>query len=223
MVRFWHYIPPIVLVPIRSRPPVSMTVACAPMASLSEITAVLQDRDSGDAPDVDQMYPLVYDMLRDMARKHLARHNASATLNTTSLVHEAYLKLSEQSSLSWNDRIHFLAIASRAMRYIIVDYVRYKTAEKRGGSDADVPLAEHLVGAGPVRLGHVVDLNDALQKLEDADPRAGRVVECRFFGGLTVEETAEALGCSKRTVKRDWRKARMMLYRMMKPNDAPDP
>lgn len=189
------------------------------MASPSDVTAILQDRAPGEPPDVDRMYPHVYDMLRDMARKHLAQHSVSDTLNTTSLVHEAYLKLSEQSNLSWSDRIHFLAIASRAMRYIIVDYVRYKSADKRGGKDADLSLEEHRVGSAPIQIGRVVDLNDALEKLEDADPRAGRVVECRFFGGLSVEETAEALGCSGRTVKRDWRKARIMLFRMMKPND----
>lgn len=189
------------------------------MAPPSNVTSILQDRAPGESPDVDRMYPHVYDMLRDMARKHLSQHNASDTLNTTSLVHEAYLKLSEQSNLSWSDRIHFLAIASRAMRYIIVDYVRYKTADKRGGKQVDLSLEDHLVGQRPIRIGRIVDLNDALEKLEEADPRAGRVVECRFFGGLSVEETAEALGCSGRTVKRDWRKARMMLFRMMKPED----
>jgi RNA polymerase sigma factor (TIGR02999 family) len=198
---------------------VSPMTTPSPMTTSSDVTALLQDRAPGESPDVDRMYPLVYDMLRDMARKHLARHGASDTLNTTSLVHEAYLKLSEQSNLSWSDRIHFLAIASRAMRYIIVDYVRYKSADKRGGSQPNLSLEEHLVGRDAIRHGRIVDLNDALEKLEQADPRAGRVVECRFFGGLTVEETAEALGCSGRTVKRDWRKARMMLFRMMKSDD----
>jgi RNA polymerase sigma factor (TIGR02999 family) len=193
------------------------------MAPPSDVTAMLQNRAPGEAPDVDRMYPHVYDMLRDMARRHLSQHRIGDTLNTTSLVHEAYLRLAEQSNLTWSDRVHFLAIASRAMRFIIVDYVRYKSADKRGGSQTPVQIKEQLVGAAPMKLGQVLDLNRALRHLESADPRAGRVVECRFFGGMSVEETAEALGCSGRTVKRDWRKARMMLFRMMKSDDTPIP
>jgi RNA polymerase sigma factor (TIGR02999 family) len=105
------------------------------------------------------------------------------------------------------------------MRFVVVDYVRHRTADKRGGEDAPLPLDPQRIGESPVRIGALLDLDDALDHLETTDERAARVVECRFFGGLTVEETAEALQCSPRTVKRDWRKARLLLYRHLHPRD----
>lgn len=165
--------------------------------------------------DVDRIYPHVYDALRKLAHRQLARNRRHASLDTTSLVHEAYLRLADQSQLSWKDRAHFLAIASRAMRFVLVDAVRRRTAAKRGGAATPLALDDSRVGAAPVRVDHLLDLHDALDTLARADARAARVVECRFFGGLSVPETAEALGVSGRTVKRDWRKARLLLYRMM--------
>lgn len=187
-----------------------------------DVTTLLQTRTPGEPPDVDRIYPEVYTTLRQLARKHLAKDRPGDTLNTTSLVHEAYLRLVDQTKLSWNDRAHFLAIASRAMRFVIVDAIRRRTADKRGGTAQTLPLDPGRVGREPMPLGAVLDLNDALDRLAAIEERAVRVVECRFFGGLTVKETAEALDCSARTVKRDWRKARLLLFRMMHPSAPPD-
>jgi RNA polymerase sigma factor (TIGR02999 family) len=169
---------------------------------------------------IDEVYAHVYDALRGLAHRHLAKNRRHATLNTTSLVHEAYLRLVDQSQLSWKDRAHFLAIASRAMRFVLVDAVRRRMAAKRGGGATPVSLETAHVGEAPWRAGQLLDLHDALDTLASADARAARVVECRFFGGLSVPETAEALGVSGRTVKRDWRKARLLLYRLMQPGDG---
>ena len=184
------------------------------------VTTVLQARPPNEPPDVDRIYPEVYDTLRILARRQLGKSRGRPTLDTTSLVHEAYLRLADQSQLSWKDKAHFLAIASRAMRFVIVDYVRRRTADKRGGEQSPLSLDPKRVGKEPPRIGALLDLNDALEQLETIDERAARVVECRFFGGLTVKETAEALQCSPRTVKRDWRKARLLLYRRIHPRTA---
>jgi RNA polymerase sigma factor (TIGR02999 family) len=206
--------------------------------SLPDLTAVVKRcrrgrTDAAEPPAtdasaaIDEVYAHVYDALRELAHRHLRYDSPHATLNTTSLVHEAYLRLVDQSQLSWNDRAHFMAIASRAMRFVLVDAVRRRMADKRGNGTLPLSLAEPSVGAtvgeeAPWRAGQLLDLHAALDTLAKADARAARVVECRFFGGLSVPETAEALGVSARTVKRDWRKARLLLYRMMRPNEAPD-
>ena len=163
----------------------------------------------GDREAVDRLFSLAYGELRHLA--HLVRRRgAGETLNTTALVHEAYLKLRPERGLEIEDRAHFTYIVARAMRQVVVDAARRKAADKRGGSDTPVTLDESI-RAAPVRVEELIALGDALDELERVDPRKARVVECRFFGGLTVEETAEALGISPPTVKRDWRVARAWL------------
>jgi RNA polymerase sigma factor (TIGR02999 family) len=163
-------------------------------------------------------FPLVYDELREVAHRHLEREAQGHTLSTTALVHEAYLRLCEQSSGAFNDRVHFFAIAARAMRRILVDHARRHHAVKRGDGAQRVPL-ESLEGlAIDERAGLLVGLDEALVRLESLDARQAQVVELRFFGGLTEEETAHAIGIGLRTVKRDWAKARSWLYQSLYPD-----
>src|SRR5690606_16367285 len=164
-----------------------------------------------------------------LARHHRARWHGNDTLNTTALVHEAYLKLVGGED-GYAGRAHFLAVASKAMRHVLYTYAERQAAQKRGGGAADLPLDEAAL-VPPHRAEAVVALEEALARLEVVDERAARVVECRFFGGLEVEETAEALGVSARTVTRDWAAARAWLYGELKrdlldpapgpPDDAP--
>jgi len=163
----------------------------------------------GDREAVDRLFSLAYGELHRLARVVRSR-GASQTLNTTALVHEAYLKLRPEQGLTVEDRAHFTYIVARAMRQVVVDAARRKAADKRGGGNAPVTLDESL-RAAPVRAEQLIRLEDALRELEQVDPRRARIVECRFFGGLTVEETAVALGVSTPTIKRDWRVARAWL------------
>ncbi len=178
------------------------------------ITSLLKG-DLHDGPVLDRLLPLVYDELRLMARRHLLGEHENHTLNTTGLVHEAYLKLVDQTWASAEGRGYFFGAASRAMRQILVDHARRKVRTKRGGNQQAIPLEEHHL----VVDGFDTDLlavDDALRELAGIEPRAVRVIECRFFGGLSVEETAEALGISVRTVKRDWILAKAWLYRKLR-------
>ena len=174
------------------------------------ITELLELWKRGDSDAARTLVPLVYQQLRAIARRQLGGQQ-SQTLNTTALVHEAYLKLGRPSRLSLENRHHFFAVAAKAMRQLIVDHARRRAAEKRGGQfeivtvdETDVPVA--------ARAEEIVNLNAALDRLSEVDDRLARLVELRFFAGLSVEETAAALDCSPRTVKRDWRKARAFLY-----------
>lgn len=164
---------------------------------------------AGDPEAVNRLVPLLYQDLRRIARIQLRRRAAHDSLDTGGLVHEAYLRLVDQSRAEWRDRGHFLAVASIAMRQIAVDHVRRRLRVKRGGAEAAVPLESGHGSRDDWERILAVDL--ALQKLEAADARLARVVECRFFGGLSEEETAEALGVSLRTAQREWYKARAWL------------
>lgn len=176
------------------------------------MTDPAQPPDAGDRSALDRAFPLVYDELRHLAHRHLQREAAGHTLSTTALVHEAYLRLGERPSPPWGDRAHFFALAATAMRRILVDHARRQHAAKRGGAPRRVPL-EGIEGMpAEERAELFVALDDALERLARLDPRQARVVECRFFGGLTETETAEALGIGLRTAKRDWAKARSWLY-----------
>lgn len=177
----------------------------------TDITQMLMAYSGGDRAAFDQLMPLVYAELRHIARRQLHRLRPSETLGTTGLVNEAYLKLVDQRRVLLNDRNHFFAIAARAMRQILVDSALRKQAEKRGGGRAPLELDEGLV-AGPEPEARLLELDRALERLEELDPRLPQVVECRFFGGLTEEETASALGISVRTVQRDWKRARAWLH-----------
>jgi RNA polymerase sigma factor (TIGR02999 family) len=165
---------------------------------------------------MDRLLTLVYDELRAVARRQLRRWRPGQTLNTTALVHEAYLRLVDQAGASWQDRAHFLSVAGVAMRHILVDAARRRAAKKRGGEELRVPLDEVEPGrSGPDANSQAVEilaLDAALTSLAARNERLSRLVELRFFAGLTEEETAQTLGTSERTVRRDWLKARAFLF-----------
>lgn len=158
---------------------------------------------------MDRLMPLVYDELRALAHRQFRRDDRS--LQTTALVHEAYLKLARHSQLIVQDRHHFFAVAAKAMRQLVVDHARRRLAEKRGGRLHSLSIDEVDVPAGG-RAAEIVALDDALNRLSELDESLSRIVELRFFAGLSVEETARLLDCSPRTVKRNWRKARALLH-----------
>jgi RNA polymerase sigma factor (TIGR02999 family) len=185
-------------------------VACNRRAPLpSTITQLLQAHGAGDHDAVNRLVPLLYQDLRRIARIQLRRRAGQDSLDTAGLVHEAYLRLVDQSRAEWRDRGHFLAVAAIAMRQIAVDHVRRRLRVKRGGSAAPVPLDSGHASRDDWEKILAVDL--ALQKLEAADARLARVVECRYFAGLSEDETAAALGVSLRTAQREWFKARAWL------------
>jgi len=160
--------------------------------------------------------PLVYDDLRRIAHRRLQSERTDHTLDTTAVVHEAYLALVDQATATWNDRAHFFAVAARVIRHVLIDHARRRGALKRGGGDVRVPLKDDLLPAeGMRRQIDLVALDHALAELGKHDPRLERVVECRFFGGMTVPETAAALEMSVRTVERDWTRARAYLYQAL--------
>lgn len=178
-----------------------------------------------DAPDlmkaptksgetIDQLVPLLYGELREIAHRHLAARRNGATLDTTALVNEAYLKLVDQSRAEWNDRVHFLGLAALAMRHILIDRAKARKSAKRGGKQFRVTLDESVLGVhdAPDAL---LQITDALDRLAVIDARLARIVEYRFFGGMTNAEIGSALDIAERTVERDWIKARMLLREML--------
>jgi RNA polymerase sigma factor (TIGR02999 family) len=172
-----------------------------------DITGLLVAWRAGDEAAFDRLFPLVYDELRRIAHRQLGRERSDHTLGTTALVHEAYLKLVDQTRARLTDRAHFFAVAARAMRRILVDYARRHRALKRGGPAGPISLDNSTILADE-RADTLVALDEALTRLAEVDTRVSQVVECRFFGGLTEEETAEALAVNARTVRRDWVKAK---------------
>ena len=189
---------------------------CIEESSPNTTSPAHTESSSGAREEVDVAVVAAYRELREIAHRRLGRDGAQGgTLSTTGLVHEAYLRLAEQSGAAWNDRAHFLAVASLAMRYVLVDRARARMTRKRGGAgDPVVTLDDEIMGADD-QAEMVLDLNDALERLAAWDARLARVVECRFFGGLTEQETADALGITVRTVQRDWVKARILLRRAL--------
>ena len=187
------------------------------MASTPADVDVLTALRSGPSESLDSLVPILYEELRLIAHRHLARRRGratSATLATTSLVNEVYLKLVDQTQAQWRDRAHFLAVAAVAMRHILINRAKARVARKRGGVEPPVTLDEEAIAAdsAPERL---LEMNEALDRLGQLDARLARVVECRFFGGLSEDEISEALGITVRTVQRDWVKARMLLQRAL--------
>ena len=176
-----------------------------------DITSLLHAHASGDRSALDRVLPRVYDELRRMARGRLRRERPGHTLAATELVHEAYLKLMPAGRVAWRDRAHFFAIAARAMRHVLVDHAVRRRAGKRGAGIALLPMADADAAADHA-LDDLIDVNQALDRLEQIDPRQARVVECRVFGGLSLDETAEALQTSAATVSRDWAFARAWLH-----------
>lgn len=163
---------------------------------------------------MERLFPLVYDELRGMARGYMQRERNALTINATGLVHEAYLKLMDQTWTPAKSRAYFFGAAARAMRRILVDHARHRMRHKRGGGERPITLDEQHQIADEF-ASDVLDLDAALGRMAQIEPRAARVVECRFFGGLDVAETAEVLGVSTRTVKRDWIMAKAWLYRVL--------
>jgi len=185
------------------------------MPDAADITAQLQAWVAGEPTARETLFPLVYDELRRIAHRQLQREWDGHTLDTTALVHEAYLKLVDQTRAGFTDRSHFFAVAANAMRRILVDYARRYLADKRGGAPRRVTLTDDMLVAEE-RADTLLAINDALLELSRIDERLSMVVECRFFGGLTEEETAEVLGVTARTVRRDWTKAKGWLHRTLK-------
>jgi len=180
-----------------------------------DITQALLDAYSGDKAAEDRLWAMVYAEVREMAHRELRGEGRGQTLNTTALVHEAYLKLVDQTRCTWRDRAQFFALACRVMRRILVDHARHRNAQKRQAQKHPVTLDEAVVMA-EARGEDLVALDEAVTRLSKMDERLGQVVECRFFGGLSVEETAEVLGVSTRTVERDWKRAQIHLYRALR-------
>jgi len=185
----------------------------------AEITQLLQDWQGGNREALDRLVPLVYDELHLIAARHLAREHAQRTLQTTALVNEAYLKLINQNRVDWQNRAHFFAIAARLMRRILLDDARRRLREKHGGRVVQVAIENDdvtpLAHAASLDVVDVLGLDRALTELEALDAEQGRIVELRFYGGLTVEETAMVLGMSPATIKREWAMAKGWLYRAL--------
>jgi RNA polymerase sigma factor (TIGR02999 family) len=184
------------------------------MSTQSKQTEVPGESGTSRRDVLDHLLPLVYDELRALAHRHLAGRAAGGSLATTGLVHEAYLKLVEQSQAEWRDRAHFFALSSVAMRHVLVDRARARASLKRGGTRGQVTLDEEVITVDDC-VETVLAIDDALNRLAAVEPRLARVVECRFFGGLSGAETGEVLGITERTVERDWAKARMLLRRAL--------
>ena len=184
------------------------------MADVSphEVTQLLAAWGDGDQAALDQLVPLVHDELRRIARGYMRRERAGHTLQTTALVNEAYLRLVDQRSVRWQNRAHFFAIAAQLMRRILVDYARQHVSRKRGGGAIQVTLAE-AESLPTAREPDLIALDEALLSLAEIDPRKSRVVELRFFGGLSIEETAEVLKVSPTTVEREWTTAKAWLHK----------
>jgi RNA polymerase sigma-70 factor, ECF subfamily len=189
--------------------------------SPQEVTRLLVAWSDGDEEALAALMPLVYEELRRLAHRHLGRERAGHTLQTTALVHEAYLRLVDQKETRWRNRAHFIAVASQMMRRILVDYARARGYAKRGGGARRVSLDEAMV-VSDERADDVVALDEALSALAQFDERKSRMVELRFFGGLSIEETAEVLGVSPGTVMRDWTLAKAWLQREINRGDRGD-
>jgi RNA polymerase sigma factor (TIGR02999 family) len=179
-----------------------------------EITQLLFSWSEGDQAALDRLIPLVYPELRRLARLYMGRESPAHTLQTSALINEAYLRLVDQQQVKWQNRAHFFAVAAQVMRHILIDHARSHRYAKRGAGVQHVPLDEVAVVARE-RAAELVALDDALTKLARIDERKSQIVELRFFGGLTVEETAEVMKLSPITIKREWRSAKAWLHREM--------
>jgi len=178
------------------------------------VTQLLVDWSAGNQAALEQLMPIVYDELHRLARRHMARERPDHTLQTSALINEAYLRLVDQQGLQWQNRAHFFAVAARVMRHILIDHARSYHYAKRGAGAQKIALDEAVVFTEQ-RAAEFVALDDALDTLAELDPRRSEVVELRFFGGLSIEETAEVLKISAPTVQREWRAARAWLSRFI--------
>ncbi len=183
--------------------------------STGEVTRLLQDCSDGNRDALDKLLPLVYNELRRLAHSYLSHERPDHTLQTTALVHEAYLKLIDQRSVNWQNRAQFFAISAQAMRRILLDNARRHTAAKRGSGGQKISLDEVATLSGDSANDSLIALDLALQKLETIDEAQSKIVELRYFGGLTIEETAEVLKISPSSIQREWTVARAWLYKTM--------
>jgi RNA polymerase sigma factor (TIGR02999 family) len=179
------------------------------------ITKFLNEIKSGNKEALAELLPLVYDELRRLAGSHFKNERSNHTLQPTALVHEAYLRLMRQNEVEWQDRAHFFGIAARLMREILIEYARTRHRRKRGGNDRTQIALDDAVSFNNQSQLDIIAVDEALTKLEQLDERQARIVEMKFFGGLQVEEIAEALDISPATVKRDWSSAKLLLSRML--------
>ena len=189
------------------------------MDPAAQVTLLLADLKNGDPQAVDRLIPIVYDELRRLASRYLRDEHAAATLQPTALVHEAYLKLVGQEMPDWESRSHFYGVAAHLMRQILVDHARRRRSQKRGSGQAPVPLDE-VVAFAPIKTNDIIALDDALNALAAVDARKAKVIELRFFGGLSVEETARALNVSVGTIGREQRLAEAWLHRELSRGDS---
>jgi RNA polymerase sigma factor (TIGR02999 family) len=185
-----------------------------PTLSPQEVTQLLSDWGKGDRSALDKLFPLVQSELRRIAQRQMSQEHPGHTLQATALVNEAYLKLAGQQGFDWHNRAHFFAVCAQVMRHILIDHARAHARDKRGGGAIQVSLNEALVVAED-QAAHFIALDDALRMLESLDPQKGKIIELRYFGGLSIEEAAEVLHISPRTVRREWQRAKAWLYRMM--------
>ena len=183
--------------------------------SSEQITEMLQAWGEGDSTALEQLLPLVYDELHRLAGAYLRGERRGHTLQTTALINEAYLRLAEWKNVEWKNRAHFLGVAAQMMRRVLVDFARSRHYAKRGGDAQPVKFEEAKIAA-PRRDAEIIALDDALKTLAEIDPRKCLLVELRYFGGLSVEETADVMNLSPRTVMREWQAARAWLYRELK-------
>ena len=183
-----------------------------------EITQLLMNWSQGDKAALDQLVPLVYPELRRLAKRHMDREGPAHTLQTSALINEAYLKLVDQQNVKWQNRAHFFAVAAQVMRHILVDHARTRNYAKRGGGAPKLPLDE-AAALTAQRAGQLIALDDALRDLAALDERKSQIIELRFFGGLSLEETAEVMKISPSTVQREWRAAKAWLHHTMTNRD----
>ncbi len=187
--------------------------------STSQVTQLLEAWRNGDSNAAAKLMPLVYDELKQIAQRYMSRERAGHTLQATALVNEAYLRVMKQQECGWKDRLHFIAVASQMMRRLLVDHARLRAKVKRGAGWDRISLAAVDVAA-PAQAVDVLELHGALDRLAALDPRKAQVVELRYFGGLNVEEIAEALEIAPITVKREWAKAKAWLYNELNPGET---
>ncbi|HEY4426248.1 MAG TPA: sigma-70 family RNA polymerase sigma factor [Pyrinomonadaceae bacterium] len=185
-----------------------------PTPSPQEVTQLLAAWGKGDRSALDKLLPLVHSELRRIAERQMSQERPGHTLQATALVNEAYLKLAGQQGFDWQNRAHFFAVCAQVMRHILIDHARAHARDKRGGGAVKVSLNDALVVADD-QASHFIALDEALRVLERLDPQKGKIVELRYFGGLSVDEAAEVMNISPRTVRREWQRAKAWLYRMM--------
>jgi len=190
------------------------------MAATEGVTQLLIDWSSGNREALDELMPLVSDELRRLARRHMARERRDHTLQTSALINEAYLRLVDQKDLNWQNRAHFFAVAAQVMRHILIDHARRYHYAKRGAGAQKISLDEAAI-LTEQRAAEFVALDDALASLAKLDPRRSEIVELRFFGGLSIEETAEVMKISATTVQREWRAAKAWLSRFISSKESP--